>query len=486
MKHRWYMFLHLFAVVVLTFSLTSCRLGQRVQGTTPVAPAGSTAVGNVPAIDIPGVSGVVLFQDDFQDGRADEWTVSSAWNVQQSGAAYVFAAAGYGGAWLPHGQNWENYVFRAGVRVKAGNVSMSLALTQTGRYVLNMRSDGLFLLKEYPPDNYVLLVQTGPFTLNIGHAITFANQNGHLQVYVDRVLWMDYTDSAPLTRGTIGVGAQEGSQVAIDNVLVMSLSTPLPAGVVQAPAPVVAEPPPEALAPSQGGGLSIVEVEPEAEVEQPPLANQPSGGGQPDLILEHISMQPPSPEQGQPMVVAVTVRNGGEGQAGTFNIRWNPEGANFVGCSWDVFGLPPGEAVDMVCDYQGYPQAGTFNWGVTADADNEVAESNEGNNSRSGEILVTPRLVQQPPPAPTNCRASGWSANSVTIAWDFRGNEANIEGFNIYQGTTSLEQWVGPPSRQATIGNLQQGVQYHFDVRARNGAGESAADACFIDVTPGQ
>ena len=468
--------------VVLTLTLTSCRLGQRAQNQAPAAPTSPVVVGNIPAIDVPGVSGFVLYSDDFSDGRADEWTISSAWNVGQSNNVHYLTASGYGGAWLSQGQSWENYIFRAGVRINAGNLSMNIHVTQNGRYVLNMGSEGLFLLKENPAENYDLLAQTGPFSTDAPHAVALANWNGHIQVYVDRTLWMDYTDSAPLPHGTVAVGAQDGSQVAVGNVLVLGLSSPLPSGSVQAPPPLASEPPDEILSPEQDDGLSIAEVEPEPEVEEPPAVEEPANA-QPDLILERITMQPASPEVGQAMVVAVTVRNGGEAQAGAFNTRWNPEGANFVGCSWDIFGLPPGEMIDMVCDYAGYPNAGVFNWGVTADADKEIDESNEGNNSHSGDIVVTHGLVQEPPPAPENCRAASWTMDSVTIAWDFIGNEENIDGFSIYQGTTSVEEWVGPASRNATIDNLEAGVQYHFDVRAYNDAGESGADACSIDIT---
>jgi hypothetical protein len=497
MKNNWRTALNIIVGIGVILCLASCRLGQRAQNSAPAAPAAPAPVGNIPAIDVPGVSGFVLFQDDFSDGRADEWTISSAWNVQQTNNVYYLTTSGFGGAWLPQGQNWENYIFRAGVRINAGNLSMNVNVTQSGRYVLNMRSDGLYLLKEYPVGSYALLAQTGPFTMSVPHAVAFASQNGRLQVYVDRILWMDYTDTAPLTRGTIAVAAQDGSHVAVGNVLVLGLSSMLPSGVVQAPPPVVDEPPAEVLAPVDGGGLSIAGVEPEPEVDEqsvdgePPADEEPpaDGGppsGQPDLVLERITMQPSSPEQGQPMVVAVTVSNAGTAQAGAFNIRWNPEGANFVGCSWDIFGLPPGEMIDMVCDYQGYPNMGAYNWGVTADADGEVDESNEGNNSQSGEIIVTPGLIQEIPPAPENCRAESWTTDSVTIAWDFWGNEENIQRFNIYQGTSSLEGWAGPATRNTTIVNLEQGVQYHFDVRAINDAGESPTDSCSIDVTLGQ
>lgn len=474
--------LYLLLALGLSSVTASCRIAQRAGRAAPEAPSNPPASGNVPSIDVPGVSGYVLHFDDFSDGSADDWHISSAWNVGQTDGVFYLMSSGYGGAWLPEGQNWENTLFRAGVRIHSGSLSMSINLTQSGRYLLNMRADGLYLMKESPPGSYTLLAQTGPFNMEQPHAVAMACQDGHLQVYVDRLLWMDATDSAPLTRGTVGVAALDGSQVAVGNVLVLGLSSPLPSGPLQSPPPLAAEPPAEGLAPENGGGLSIAEVEPDPAAGPPPPAEAASSG-EPDLVLESLTLLPASPVAGQPMTVAVTVRNGGEAHAGAFNIRWNPEGATFVGCSWDVFGLPAGEALDMVCEYPGYPNPGAFNWGVTADADREVGESDEDNNSLSGEIVIAANPVQEPPPAPENCRAASWTSNSVTVAWDFAGGQGDLEGFSIYQGTTSLEQWTGAASRNATLGNLQAGVQYHFDVRAYNQAGESAMDACSIDVT---
>jgi hypothetical protein len=87
----------------------------------------------------------------------------------------------------------------------------------------------------------------------------------------------------------------------------------------------------------------------------------------------------------------------------------------------------------------------------------------------------------EPPPAPINCLATSTS-DSVTIIWFFV-REAIRDGFHIYQATTSLEGTAGLEDTRFTVGNLQPNVQYHFDVRAFNTAGESAADACFVDVT---
>ena len=124
--------------------------------------------------------------------------------------------------------------------------------------------------------------------------------------------------------------------------------------------------------------------------------NQPQGDngggqqdGQADLVVQGVGIQPANPVQGQPIAVRVTIANHGDAEASGFNVYWKPEGATFIGCSWDVQSIAPGAEQTLTCDYQGYPQAGSYNWGARVDTDNEVAESNEGNNDRQGEIVVS-------------------------------------------------------------------------------------------------
>lgn len=353
-------------------------------------------------------------------------------------------------------------------------------------------------MREQPAGNIVTLAQTGPVGTGNWHSVSVATQTSHIQVYIDYALWINYRDNAPVNRGTIGVASLENSQVMVDNVLVLQLSSPLPTAVVQAP-PAAANVQAPVIEPAQdgSGGLSITQVEPEPEVEQgllaeEPTVEEPSGEepteeepttpGLPELHLSNFSMTPSSPDQGQEMTVAVIVYNGGEADAGAFNVCWYPKGAHFGGCSWDIYGLPAGEAVDMVCTYQGYPRAGTFNWGISVDVDHEISESDEGNNEQSGYIVVNPVVAEEPPREPITCVVSSMGPTSVVITWA-SFNDASWEGFRIYQGITSLETTIGPDEVMVTIGNLAPATQYHFDVRAFNEAGESQVDACFVYVT---
>jgi hypothetical protein len=93
----------------------------------------------------------------------------------------------------------------------------------------------------------------------------------------------------------------------------------------------------------------------------------------------------------------------------------------------------------------------------------------------------------QRPPSPTNCRATVTGAGQVRLNWEFPQFlqvEQAPQGFRVYQGVSSRERDnLAPSARSAILNGLASGVQYHFDVRAFNAAGESAADACGVDIT---
>jgi hypothetical protein len=251
-------------ILVLAMQL-ACGKGQsdsQPGGDQPVAEPPTEAQGDSPQSPS---GGGYLFQDDFQDGQADDWNVNASWYVVQDGDSYVFSADGAGLAWVPGGGAWGEYVYRANTRLDRGSLVLNFNLSQTGRYLLHIRSDGLFLVKEFPVGEFTTLAQTGPFQTSGWNHLTMGNQGGHIQVYVNRVLWIDYTDSSPLPQGTIGVSTLDGSRGAIDDVLVTALKTQLPAGVVQAPPPIADAPDPEPL-----GELALDDVDFGDEPPPPP------------------------------------------------------------------------------------------------------------------------------------------------------------------------------------------------------------------------
>ncbi|MBN1305847.1 MAG: fibronectin type III domain-containing protein [Anaerolineales bacterium] len=470
-------FLFGMAFLVSGILLGGCRRGARFSDTPqPLPTTSSGASGN--ASGVSGSPGLVLFQDDFQDGQPQEWRAASPWIVHQAGSDYWFTTTGAGAAWVTQGLTWEEYAFQASVRVDTGSLLLNVNTTSLGRYMVHFHPSGVYLLKDQPIGTISILAQTGPISTSAWHEIEFDTQAGHLQLWVDRALWIDTVDPTnPITVGTIGVSSLDGSQAQVDNILVTRLTAPLQTAVIEAPPVSSAEVPPDVI-PQEMSSLPADDLsETEAPQQDDPAPDQ---AGLPELHASRVSIVPASPIQGDEITVAVSIFNGGEASAGGFNVQWWPEGPAFVGCSWDAGSLPAGETVDLVCSYPGYPQAGSFQWETAVDPDNEVIESDDTNNWTAGEIVVQPPAVSLKDPV--NCRAESWTQDSITLRWGAVSDQ-NREGFRIFQAGASVEGEVGPQTLTFTIENLTAGVEYHFDVRAYNAAGESSPEVCSVTMT---
>lgn len=345
--------------------------------------------------------GDILFQDDFQDGQSDGWNIAAAWDVQQLGDVYTFESSSSGGAWVPQGNTWSNYAFETAARLDAGSLLLSFHLSPSGRYMVRLDDAGLYLIKEYPAKDYNAVAQTGPVTLGEWHQIDMRAYNGHIQVYIDEALWVDYTDNSPLSSGTIAVTTQEGSRAAIDDVLVTKTG-PLPSGVVQAP------PPPEGQADldmaeiddgmeledasDDEGGEEVAQEEEdqgeeqqqddEQEQEQPPP-------GEPDLVVIEATFDPDPVIQGQPFTANYMIENQGDVATGAFTLLWKFHEATGVGvCSWDYDSLDVGGTALGTCTKTTNAQAGQSPTTLTVDFEDEVVESNENNNQLSTTLVV--------------------------------------------------------------------------------------------------
>lgn len=103
----------------------------------------------------------------------------------------------------------------------------------------------------------------------------------------------------------------------------------------------------------------------------------------PDLVVESITHSPASPTIGQMITFQVTVRNQGQGSAGSFMVRLQG-----VGPSQDrtVTSLAAGASTNLMFSLPLSASGETFT--ATADVNNQAAESNEGNNTR--QVVVTP------------------------------------------------------------------------------------------------
>ena len=108
------------------------------------------------------------------------------------------------------------------------------------------------------------------------------------------------------------------------------------------------------------------------------------------------------------------------------------------------------------------------------------AVSSEGSSAPSNEATATPAVT--PPGAPTGLTATAGNGEAL-LSWTAPASDggAPIEGYNIYQGTSSGGENLTPinggtliTSMAATVEPLSNGTTYYFTVKAVNTAGDSA------------
>jgi nucleotide-binding universal stress UspA family protein len=447
-------------------------------------------------LHMPSDGGVILFQDDFQDGQPDGWQITGPWNVEQYSDVYVFGSTGRGAAWIPAGHDWSNYLLHAGIRLETGSLFLSMDLTQGGRYLLRLSPEATTLLKEQPAGNLSILAQTGPLAAGTGYSVVLAAQDGQLQFYVDGALWIDIFDSAPISRGTIAVSSLEGARVAVDNIVVTQLIGMLPAGEAAAPPSVEGAPTVEEIQ-AELAELPLAEIsseEVEIEEGEGETVDEIVEGGLPDLVVTGASFDPDPVTSGQPFTASYAFQNQGNAPSGAFTVRLHFHAATgLADCNADYPPLEAGQSAWGGCVRTTNAPAGTSPTEFTLDVEGEIAESDEGNNLATPTLTVVASAMdgggeaeaepQADLAAPINCSAEA-SRNSISINWMVPGALEGHLGFRVYLGGGSLEwEQADAGFRNAFIENLEPATQYHFDVRAYNAVSESVADACAVDVT---
>ena len=107
-----------------------------------------------------------------------------------------------------------------------------------------------------------------------------------------------------------------------------------------------------------------------------------SSSGVPDLYLDSVSFDPPLPEPGIGFQFRIDVAGDPPTAWDTlYTVRLSIDGV--LACSWDAEGAPCG----LVCYTDPYP-VGIHEWTIEIDADGDVAETDEGNNTAYGQFEI--------------------------------------------------------------------------------------------------
>ncbi len=162
------------------------------------------------------------FFDDFEDGNADGWELESGWQVEKDGDNFVLSGSYPNHSSARRGKNtWENYSFKARIKLIGGRVQVKYRSSYNEMYILSIDLNTIELIKEKPNSIFNDLASANTnINYNEWHTVEVVENGGHLKVYFDDVLLLEYIDPAPILSGIISFQSSAYGHVHIDDVLV--------------------------------------------------------------------------------------------------------------------------------------------------------------------------------------------------------------------------------------------------------------------------
>lgn len=212
------------------------------------------------------VSAAVLFQDNFEDGDYNGWTIhGGVWSVKE-----VAGSKRFGTTVIPTGTvfestagdvSWTDYVYEVDMIALQGtdkNVIFRV-IDENNKYGIHMASYNVICIERWVNGNFWDSCKGWPFSNNVVYHLKAVLQGTTIKFYVDNQLAIDFNDTvSPITHGRIGLrigtGADAPSEVYFDNVIVTSLE-PSPT-----PTPTPTPLPPVILLPGLGGSWNHEEI----------------------------------------------------------------------------------------------------------------------------------------------------------------------------------------------------------------------------------
>jgi hypothetical protein len=162
----------------------------------------------------------VFYCEDFEDGQADGWELGSGWRVEREDSNYVLSGRGHNWSTLA-GYEWDDYRVRFRLKLLQGSIHLNYRLTEASRYFIGFHQGGLYLSRQMRDTFTDLATIEASHQLNRWYEVEIVGWGGHLHVYVDGKLEMDYTDKDPLRRGGIAFETLDDSYAQVDDIEVM-------------------------------------------------------------------------------------------------------------------------------------------------------------------------------------------------------------------------------------------------------------------------
>jgi photosystem II stability/assembly factor-like uncharacterized protein len=164
------------------------------------------------------------FEDNFDDGNADKWRSEGGWSVVKENGNYVYQGIRYEpNPFADSGlTNWVDYTFETKIELIQGGVHVNFRKSNEGRYFLFFHQGALNLEKQFNQWQEFTQLASVDEHHNLGqwYNLRIEVKSNRIKVYVDGILKIDFTDSAPLLKGEIAFEPLSDSLVYVDDVKV--------------------------------------------------------------------------------------------------------------------------------------------------------------------------------------------------------------------------------------------------------------------------
>jgi hypothetical protein len=175
-----------------------------------------------PPPTIPPCNPGVWYCENFEDKVAQDWELRPDWSIQKDGSNYVLAGNRHEFATLQD-HSWSDYRVKFRLRLWEGTIHLNYRIMPAPdgftRYYVGFHQNYLYLQKSERGGGWRELTSS-QFQHSLGdwHTVEIAGWGGHLAVYVDGRLELQYIDEDYLRNGSIAFETLENSSAQIDDI----------------------------------------------------------------------------------------------------------------------------------------------------------------------------------------------------------------------------------------------------------------------------
>lgn len=169
----------------------------------------------------------VLYLEDFEDGKAQNWTLEGAWEVLQDWQGnYVLRGREHN--WAEYtGDSWGDYTLKVRVKLVRGRLHINFRTSGCLRYFIGVQEDRIDLNKTQPCGTHrELRARERYFSSGRWYEIKVAGKGNKIEIFVDGWAVLSFTDPSPLLFGGIAFETLDDSEFHIDDVVVLGQRPP--------------------------------------------------------------------------------------------------------------------------------------------------------------------------------------------------------------------------------------------------------------------